>query len=81
LLRWTAKQSVDGAIGKVPASLAKTLTQLGIDASMWRDLVWHWQRYFGEASCAGRPDSMKNDAERTGRRWHRGQQAAAVCFR
>jgi len=80
LLRWTAKQSVDGLATKVPDSLAKTLTQLGIDASMWRDLVWNWQRYFGKSTCAGSPDSMKADAQKTGRRWHRGQQAASACF-
>jgi len=80
LLRWTAKQSVDGLAAKVPDSLAKTLTQLGIDAAMWRDLVWNWQRYFGKSACAGRPDSMKANAKKTGRCWHRGQQAASACF-
>jgi len=80
LLRWTAKQSVDGMVSKVPASLAGTLTELGIDASMWRDLVWNWHRYFGRSSCAGRPESMRDDAERTGHRWHRGQRSASACF-
>jgi len=42
LLRWTAKQSVDGLAAKVPDSPANTLTQLGIDPSMWRDLAWNW---------------------------------------
>ncbi|TWT78822.1 hypothetical protein CA13_02190 [Planctomycetes bacterium CA13] len=80
LLRWTARQSVDGMVLKIPASLANTLTEVGIDASMWRELVWHWQRYFGKSTCAGRPDSMRAEAERTGRHWHRGQQAASACF-
>jgi hypothetical protein len=80
LLRWTAKQGVDGITAKVPASLAKTITELGIDVSMWRDLVWNWQRYFGKSTCAGHPDSMKADAQRQGRRWHRGQQLASSCF-
>ena len=80
LLRWTASQSVEGVVAKVPASLSKVLTELGIDASMWRDLVWNWQRYFGRSSCAGSPDSMQNDAERTGRHWHPGQRAVAACF-
>jgi hypothetical protein len=64
----------------VPRALAGTLATLGIDASMWRDLVWNWQRYFGKSSCAGRPESMQADAEQHGRRWHRGQRAAAACF-
>ena len=80
LLRWTAKQSIDGMTAKVPAAIAKTLTELGIDASMWRDLVWHWQRYFGKSSCVGSPESMKADAENLGHHWHRGQASVAECF-
>lgn len=80
LLRWTAKQGIDGLAAKVPASLAKRLAELGIAASMWCDLVWNWQRYFGKSTCAGSPESMRDDAERIGRHWHRGQQAAAACF-
>ena len=80
LLRWTAKQSVDEMVMKIPDSLARTLAELGIDASMWRDLVWHWQKYFGRSACVGRPDSMRVDAERTDHHWHRGQASAAACF-
>ncbi len=80
LLRWTAKQSVDGITSKVPASLAATLTQIGIEASMWRDLVWHWQRFFGKSTCVGRPESMRSDAGQRGREWHRRQRSASVCF-
>ena len=75
-----ARQSIDGVTTKLPAALAKTLGELGIDATMWRDLVWNWQRYFGKSSCVGRPESMQADAERTGRRHHRGQAKAAACF-
>ncbi|MGB7342912.1 MAG: hypothetical protein WBD20_01755, partial [Pirellulaceae bacterium] len=80
LLEWTAAQSVAGLAAKLPTRLAKTLTELGIDAGMWRDLVWEWQRYFGKTSCIGRPDSMKADAERSGRHHHRGQASVASCF-
>ena len=80
LLRWTAKQGSGEVAAEVPQALAGTLATLGIDASMWRDLVWNWQRYFGKSSCAGRPESMQADAEQHGRRWHRGQRAAAACF-
>ncbi|TWU35904.1 transposase [Novipirellula artificiosorum] len=80
LLRWTAQQRVDGIVAKIPTSLGRTLSDVGIDASMWRDLVWHWQRYFGKSSCAGRPDTMRAEAERTGHRWYRGQQSASACF-
>ncbi|TWU26258.1 hypothetical protein Pla52o_01110 [Novipirellula galeiformis] len=78
LLRWTARQGVGGK--KLPAALAKILTALGIDASMWRDLVWHWKQHFGKSSCVGRPESMRANAERTGHHWHRGQTSASSCF-
>ena len=80
LLRWTARQGVSGVASRVPAAVSRTLCELGIEASMWRDLVWNWQRYFGHSGCAGRPDSLREDAERHGRHWHRGQRAAAACF-
>jgi len=80
LLKWTAKQSVSVVAAKVPPKLAKRLGELGIDASMWRDLVWQWQRYFGKSACVGGPDSMKRHAEQTGRSHHRGQASIKACF-
>ncbi|KAA1258551.1 hypothetical protein LF1_10710 [Rubripirellula obstinata] len=80
LLRWTARQGVEGVTSKVPSAMAKTLQELGIDALMWRDLVWNWQKYFGKSSCVGRPESMKADAERIGHHHHRGQASVAECF-
>ena len=76
LLRWTANKSADA----MPRAIAKTLKEIGVDAAMWRDLVWNWQKYFGNTTCVGRPESMKADAERTGKRWHRGQASVASCF-
>ena len=80
LLRWTAKQSVSELGVNVPKALASTLAELGIDASMWRDLVWNWQKYFGKSVCVGRPESIKQHAEQTGRHHHRGQASVAACF-
>lgn len=80
LLRWTAKQGVDGMTEKIPSSLASTLTQIGIDASMWRDLVWHWRKYFGKSICVGSPESMRQDARRCGKHHHQGQASASACF-
>ncbi|MFG0263346.1 MAG: transposase [Novipirellula sp. JB048] len=79
LLRWTAVDQGSGK-RKVPDRLERTLTSLGIDASMWRDLVWHWKRYFGRSPCVGRPESMRADARRTGHHWHHGQAKASPCF-
>jgi REP element-mobilizing transposase RayT len=80
LLRWTARQSVGDVAAKVPPALARTIAALGIDAAMWRDLVWNWPKYFGQSSCIGSPESMKADAERSGHHHHRGQAAVACCF-
>ncbi|TWT94953.1 transposase [Neorhodopirellula pilleata] len=80
LLCWTADQAIEVAEAKVPEALAKRLSQLGIDVSMWRDLVWNWQPYFGKSVCVGRPESMKQHAEQTGRHHYRGQASGAACF-
>jgi REP element-mobilizing transposase RayT len=80
LLRWTAKQGIDGVVEKLPVKLQELLTSQGIDSTMWRDLVWHFHRYFGRSSCAGSPAAMAADARRTGKRWHRGQRSASDCF-
>lgn len=80
LLRWTAKQSIGGVKTPIPKSLQRTLTQLGIDVSMWRDLVWDWQKYFGKSSCVGRPESIKQHAKQAGKHHHRGQASVAGCF-
>ena len=80
LLDWTAAQSVAGVVAEVPKKLAKTLTEFGIDAAMWRELVWNWQKYFGKSVCVGRPESMRSAAERDGRHHYRGQAGVKVCF-
>ena len=80
LLRWTAKQKESGSGRQVPPSLQGLVTRLGIDLSMWRDLVWNFQRYFGKSCCAGTPDGMSAYAASTGRRWAKGQRQVAECF-
>ena len=80
LLRWTSKQRVKEAVTELPAKLQSALSSLGIEASMWRDLVWNFKRYFGRASCAGSPNAMAADAARTGKRFHHGQRQASECF-
>ncbi len=80
LLRWTAQQAVSDAVSKLPDKLAEKLVAMGIEASMWRDLVWHFKKYFGRSTCAGSPAAMAADAKRCGRSWHRGQRIAATFF-
>ncbi|GIW98774.1 MAG: hypothetical protein KatS3mg111_2107 [Pirellulaceae bacterium] len=69
-----------GASGKPPAGVQGVLAKLGIDAGLWCDVVWNFGRYFGRSTCAGRSESMSRHAERTGRRWARGQRLADQCF-
>lgn len=80
LLRWTADQREPNSGCDVPTSLQGIVARLGINLSMWRDLVWDFRRYFGQSCCAGSPDGMSAFAESTGRRWARGQRQVAVCF-
>ena len=60
------------AIIRTRLNLIILLVSIGIDASMSRNLMWNWQRYFGRSSCVGRPVSMRHYAQRTGHRYHRG---------
>jgi hypothetical protein len=80
LLRWTAKQRYKGQVDKVPKELQSILAALGIEASMWRDLVWEYRRYFGRSTCAGSPHAMAADAQRSGRHHHSGQRLVSECF-
>lgn len=80
LLCWTAKAHVSATASKIPESMQTILGKLGIEASMWRDLVWNFKKYFGRGSGAGSPQSLAADAERLGKRWHRGQTRARPCF-
>ncbi len=82
LLRWTAAQGMtENTTEPLPPRLAKLLASQGIDASMWREWVWNFRKYFGRATCVGTPGSMAAAAQRSGKRWHRGQRAArAFCL-
>jgi hypothetical protein len=81
LLRWVGKQSDSGSGKTVPKRMQPLVSRLGIDLSMFRDLVWQFQRYFGTSCCAGSPSSMMQFAETTGRCWSRGQRSIRECFR
>jgi hypothetical protein len=80
LLNWTAQQGIDGVVAKLPTKLATLLTSLGIDSAMWRDMVWHFKKYFGRSTCIGSPAAMDEDAKKSGKRWHRGQRAARGLY-
>ena len=80
LLRWISQQSEPGSGKVVPRRMQSMISRLGIDLSMFRDLVWDFQRYFGRSSCAGSPCSMSQHAQSTGRNWVQGQNKVSACF-
>ena len=80
LLRWTGKQGDEEAERRVPSHVQAVVCRLGIDASMWRDLVWNFKKYFGKSCCAGSPTTMTQHAQASGRQWARGQRGIANCF-
>ena len=79
LLEWVAenKPLASGTVA-LPKPLSDALIACGVVPEMLSDLVWNFKKYFSR--CVGGSESMSSDAERIGRRWHRGQRSAAACF-
>jgi len=80
LLDWTGRQGRIDKRGKIPSDLQPIFSRLGIDSSMWCDLVWNFKRYFGGGNSAGKPDSLAKDASNRNRKWSRGQRISSECF-
>jgi hypothetical protein len=80
LLDWTGRQRRADKRGVIPEHLKPILQRLGVEASMWSDLVWNYKRYFGKSSSAGSPDRMKEKAALNKRAYTPGQKAIAKCF-
>ena len=64
----------------VPKALEPILTRIGINGSMFIDLVWNFKKYFGRGNSAGSPNRLKENAESRGRKFSHGQRSAANCF-
>jgi len=80
LLDWTGRQGRIDKRGKIPSDLQPIFSRLGIDSSMWCDLVWNFKKYFGGGNSAGKPDSLAKDASNRNRKWSRGQRMSSECF-
>ncbi|MFN7293008.1 MAG: transposase [Pirellula sp.] len=78
LLDWVASNKPSAGTVALPKALSDASVSCGIVPEMLSDLVWNFKKYFSR--CVGGADSMSGDAERIGRRWHRGQRRAAACF-
>ena len=79
LLDWTGRNRPSLGKAVVPGHLEPILKRLGIDGSMWIELVWRFKKYF-MGSAVGSPQSLSRDAQRHSHRWHRGQRVARACF-
>ncbi|MFN9434575.1 MAG: hypothetical protein ACK6DC_06490, partial [Planctomycetota bacterium] len=79
LLKWTAKNKP--SVGKPPMTpeVEPILKRLGIDGSVWLDLVWKFKKYY-QGSVAGMRDSMAAHAAAHQHRWRRGQRAVRRVF-
>lgn len=80
LLDWTGRQDPLGPKAAIPNDLAPILKRIGIDGTMWVDLVWNFKKYFGKGSGIGKPSSLRKHAESHDRKFSRGQRAASGCF-
>ncbi len=80
LLDWTGREGKPSKHGKVPSELAPILQRLGIEGSMWSELVWNYKRYFGKSSSAGRSDRMKQHASAHSKAFSPGQKMVEKCF-
>jgi REP element-mobilizing transposase RayT len=80
LLDWTGQQKQTDKCGKIPNGLAPILDRLGIESSMWRDLVWNYRKYFGRSRACGHPKHLRAEADRQHKRYLHGQHLSAACF-
>ena len=80
LLDWTGRQSRVDKRGKIPQELAPIFERLGIEPTMWSELVWGFSKYFGRSRAAGSPEGLRAESRRSNRHWVRGQRAVGVCF-
>ncbi len=80
LLDWTGRQSPSLRKAQIPTELDPILNRLGIDGTLWCDLVWNFKKYFGRSGAAGKPSSLKLAAAKRSRKFLHGQRSAAACF-
>lgn len=80
LLDWTGKHKKEGKRGAIPDDIAPILERIGVEGSMWCDLVWDYTKYFGRSQAAGHPNSLKRLAANQDLRWIRGQSKVREFF-
>ena len=79
LLKWTGSHRP--SLGKPEATpeVESILKRLGVEGSMWIDLVWKFKKYY-QGSAAGLPETLAQHAQEHQHRWRRGQRAVRGIF-
>ena len=57
LLAWTGSHRPSGGKPKATPAVESILKRLGIEGSMWIDLVWRFKKVF-QGSVAGSPETL-----------------------
>jgi len=79
LLKWTGSNRPSLGKPKTPTEVTSILKRLGIDGSVWIELVWRFKNYY-QGSAAGMPENMSQHASANNHRWNRGQRAVRLLF-
>ena len=78
LLDSTGRMVRDNKSGSIPTHLAPILDRLGIRTPNWIDAITNFGEWFG--SVVGSVSTVAKRAEKTGRRWIRGQRRCRQTF-
>ena len=78
LLDWSGRTVQEGKRGAIPEHLAPILDRLGINQTLWVDLVTRFDTYFGQ--IVGRAAQLVDRAKQAGRPWYRGRARCAEAF-
>ncbi len=78
LLDWSGRQVRADKRGVIPDRFAPILDRLGINQSMWTELITEFDRLFGR--IVGRAASVAQCATEAGRQYYHGQQNCAAAF-
>lgn len=78
LVDWTGRQIQHGKRGSIPDNVEPILLRMGVDPSEWVTTLTRFNKRF--QSVAGAVDRLEQWCKATGRRWLRGEKAAAKLY-
>jgi hypothetical protein len=78
-LKWTAIHRPGVGKPEMTSEVKPILKRLGIDGSMWIDLVWRVKEWF-QGRAAGKPEALAQHAQEHQHCWWRGQWAVRRVF-